>query len=479
MAFQAILLSFGWTLIVFAVALASPILVALPAGEVGEAALFAVGAALAGFMGAGLVFALTGRQASRPDREAAFYAGLTLLTLPIFGAIPFMASPELGGPVGAYFEAVSAVTTTGATAYPSLEATPQSLLFWRSLLAWLGGLGAIVFASVILVPVFSPGLPVLAIPLPAIERSSLFIRLRRMTIIVGPVYAALLIATFAALWIAGLAPFEALCLALAASSTTGFLTRDGNLDAYGAPMAEVVILVAVLVGATNLLLIVYLSRGWIRSSVQTLELRMGLQLAALAGSATAIAALLASPSIASLWAGFFNGVSLLTTTAFSVGGPDVLSATPLPLVFAAIFIGGSAVSTAGGIKLVRAALFFRLGLLELARLAHPHRVAVIRFGTHQVGSRLVDACWAFVFLFIGFLLVGTLGVTVSGVPFVPALTAAAATMSNAGPALAYAGDVSYAEFPAFAKLVLAGLMIAGRLEILALLALLNPAYWRG
>ena len=422
---------------------------------------------------------LPGRQASRPDREAAFYAGLTLLTLPVFGAIPFAASPELGGAVGAYFEAVSAITTTGATAYPSIEAAPQSLVFWRALLAWLGGLGAIVFASVILVPVFSPGLPVLAIPLPAIERSSLFIRLRRMTMIVGPIYAALLMAVWIALWLAGLSPFEALCLALAASSTTGFLTRDGTLDAYGAPFAEPVILLAILIGATNLLLIIYMGRGWIRSSIQTLELRVGLRLAAIAGLTAALATVWSVPSLGSIWAGFFNGVSLLSTTAFSVGGADAPGALPLPLVFAAIFIGGSAVSTAGGIKLVRAALFLRLGLLELARLAHPHRVAVIRFGTHQVGSRLVDACWAFVFLFIGFLLAGSLAITVTGVSFVPALTAAAASMSNAGPALAYAGDLTYAEFPPFAKLVLAGLMIAGRLEILALLALLNPAYWRG
>jgi trk system potassium uptake protein TrkH len=103
----------------------------------------------------------------------------------------------------------------------------------------------------------------------------------------------------------------------------------------------------------------------------------------------------------------------------------------------------------------------------------------VRFGPYQVAPRLVDACWAFVFLFIGILLIGTLLVAMSGVRFAPALTAAAAAMSNAGPALAYSGETSYADFPEFARLVLAGMMIAGRLEILALLALLNPAYWRG
>ncbi len=435
------------------------------------------------FAGAGLAAATAGQPA--PDRRGVWlFVALCWLVLPAAGALPFALDDTLADPVDALFEAVSGMTTTGATVYAGLDGLPRPLLLWRALLNWSGGLLAVVLVFVFLAPTGIGGLALARNAVPGGDERTLDGRFWQMLRALAWVYAGLTLLCAASLSALGWPAFDAVCVALSTLSTGGFLPRDGGIAAYGSPAGEVVLMLFMLAGSINLTLHWGLAQGRWRELLRDSELRY------LAQAATAAIVLAffwfwivaEAPVLENLRQVAFTVVSMLTTTAFDPGaagqaGPDF---SPIVLI-GLVLVGGCMGSTAGGLKLMRLSVLFKQSQRELTRLSFPHAITNIRSGTRPVADRVTRQIWAMFFTFVLALSLIAVVLALDGIPPVSAIAAGVAALTNAGPALAQIdpGGIGWGAFSGQAKAALMVAMVLGRLELLALLMLLNPGYWRG
>ncbi len=484
MSIASVMSVLGWTVSLFAAAMAVPALLAFGYEENTLGLTFLGTAGLTLFAGGALIIATRGAVPTRTKTGTFLIAGLTFVVLAFFGALPFYLSGVAPSATDAYFEAMSGLTTGGATIFYSVENLPRSILLWRAELQWIGGLAAILLTVTILSfsAVGGMNLFVSAIPVGGVD--SLPSRLRETALSISWVYALLTLAAAAALLLAGMPAFDALAHALSTLSTGGFSTRDAGIAAFSDPWIESVLIVFMIVGALNFTLHGALFHGRTAPHRRDNESRY---LLAIAG----IGALLCGGALwalheTGLWdsvrIGVFSAVSALTTTGYSVvsGAESRSWPTMIPVVLMGLMlIGGAAGSTAGGIKLMRIIVFVKLAARELLRLAHPHGVVRLRYAGRAIDEDTLRAIWGFLTIFItGFVLIA-LALGLLGFDFRDALSAAAVTLTNTGAAWPLiGGGESFAESPVAAKWVLALSMVIGRLELVSVLVLLSPAFWR-
>ena len=445
---------------------------------------FLISAGLTFFAGFALVIATRGSAAAVSKREGFLVAVLAWAGYAFFGALPFFFSGYVDSAVDAYFEALSGLTTTGATIFLEVESLPRSLLIWRALLQWVGGLGTIVLALALLTSAGVGGMHMFASRMPWRDRDDLQRRLRQAALSMSWVYVVLTVACGALLWAVGMPPFDALSHALTTMSTGGFSTRDAGIAAFESRSVEIVLMVFMIAAATNFTLHWALFYGRAPRYHRDMESRY-FAAVLIAGAVLAVAALiwLNDQSIgSSIRVGLFSAVSVVTTTGFSAAGSSAVAGWPvvLPVILIALMlIGGSAGSTAGGIKLMRLIITFKLAGRELARLSHPHGVVRLHFGRRPVDEETLRSVWGFLTITMSAFAAIAIALSLLGVDLRTAISATAATLSNTGAALPMIDDGSaYGEFSTGAKWVLSLSMILGRLELVTILVLLTPAFWR-
>jgi len=406
-----------------------------------------------------------------------FYAGLGL-----FGAIPLHLQDGLDiGFTDAAFESLSGLTTTGATVLTGLDSMPRSILFYRHLLQWLGGMGIIVLAVAILPMLGIGGMQLFRAETPGpVKDNKLTPRITETAKALWYLYLSITIACASAYWMAGMSIFDAICHAFSTVAIGGFSTYDASLGHFDSATVEAVAIIFMIVAGINFSLHFL---AWNRRSLsfywRDQELR--LYFAILAGVALVVSAILLQyphATDAPIRQGLFHAVSMATTTGFSTANISLWpSAAPVLLMLAA-FAGGCATSTAGGIKIVRVLLIYKQGLREIKRLIHPNGVFAIKIGQQRVPDAVINGVWgffsAYVLLFLTMLVVMMM---IAPVDFTTAFSAVAACLNNLGPGL---GEVAlnYSTLPDTAKWLLMIAMVFGRLEIFTLLVLFTPAFWR-
>ncbi len=481
MGYATVLSIVGWLLLGWAAAMALPVLVAINYGEFGAAGAFLAAAALTAFVGGSLAMATrgVGRDVSR--REAFLLAVIAWTLLPAFGAMPFVFTGAIPDPSDAYFEAISGLTTTGATVLVDPAAAPRSIVFWRALTQWIGGLGTIMLALAMLSLLGVGGMQLSRSAMPRGERDTLEVRLIEAGRSIWWIYALLTLACAVLLWVAGMPGFDALCYALSTLSTGGFSSGEASVSAFASPLVEAVLIVFMLAGALNFTLHWALFNRRLRPLREDPELRYLLAIAAVAaGAVFAALAAVGEGGVDGLRVALFNTVSVLTTTGF-VAGDVAVWPTALPALFLALMmIGGSTGSTAGGLKLMRVALMMKEAWRELARLAYPHGVVRLHYARQPIPDAALWAVWSFIIVYLFCFVLVALALAGFGLDMRAALAASAAALGNAGPAITtVAGpDFVYAALPVGAKWLLAAAMLLGRLELFTLLALLGSAFWR-
>ena len=458
----------------------------------------------------GTLFAATGLAVLlRPmaERETAQHELFTLLLawliLPVFAAIPLvLVTPSLGH-VSAWFDMVATLTTTGGSAFPHLADVPNAIHLWRGITGWLGGLLTLMAAHVVLAPRKLGGFEVMAAASGVGAGVRLDVRvgiapihsrsIRALKMIL-PFYlgatAALAIA-FNALDKPGLA---AAVHAMSILSTSGISPFADGFAVGGNFVAEVVAVLFLALAASRLPYAGAFQRKASRDWRDDPELRLMLYLTLGAtfllfirhwvGALTIDEDLDSLDGFTALWGTFFTSLSFLTTTGFESyawesthrwSGLD----NPGLVLLCLCMIGGGAATTAGGIKLIRAYAMIRHGTRELERIAVPHSVAGLGAGPRELRREGAFIAWAFMMLFILALMVGVVGMTLTGIRFERALFASVAALSNTGPAYGMiAGKgAGFADFGAVQQVILAGVMMLGRIETLAFIALLNPGAW--
>ena len=456
------------------------------------------------FLAAGLIVALVGLGLERIGRgappigfrEGFFVVAVTWLAAATLGALPYLLSgdPQLDRPVDAYFEAMSGFTTTGASVLTDIPALDQSMLMWRQFTQWLGGMGIIVLALAVLPRLRVGGRQLLESEMPGPEVDNLADRIRSTAQRLWLLYVALTAAQALILAIFGwtgiddrMDPFNAVAHAFTTLPTGGFSPEARSVEQFSAASQWVIVVFMVLAGMNFALLYRLLVRRKARATARDEEARLYLTI--LAAMSLLLAVELWHKGLqdgeAALRHGAFQVVSMMTTTGYASTDFIAWPAFALMILVGVMFVGGSAGSTGGAIKVVRHLLLGKVLRRELRQTLHPEVVMPIRLNGAVVDERTLRAIAAFILLYIGFFAVGAgliaLDSAFQGPPMsaFDAIAASATTLGNVGPGLGFAGPMgSFEPFSDFSTVVMIVLMWLGRLEIIPVVVLLTRSYWR-
>jgi len=407
---------------------------------------------------------------------------LYYLALGIFGALPFLddQGPNLTIPDG-LFESFSGLTTTGATVIVGLDYLPESILFYRQQLQWLGGMGIIVLAVAILPMLGVGGMQLYRAETPGpVKDSKLTPRIKETALALWSIYLGLTAVCATAYWVAGMSLFDAICHSYSTIAIGGFSTHDASLSYFDSAFIESIAIFFMALSGINfgIHFFAFKARS-ARIYFRDDEVKFYLVIL-LAGSIVVIAGLWYETSFSSkdvIRLGLFHIVSIFTTTGFVI---DDFSNWPgmLPfLVFFGAFTGACAGSTGGGVKVIRVLLICKQGLREVHRLIHPNAVFPVKVNQRRMPGQIMEAVWGFFSIYVIVFLFMQLALIMTGMDFVTAFSAVGATINNLGPGL---GSVAknYANITDSAKMMLCFTMTLGRLEIFTLLVLFSPMFWR-
>jgi trk system potassium uptake protein TrkH len=435
-------------------------------------------------LSAGLLLWLTMRGAQRElrIRDGFLVTALFWTVLGLFGALPFALTESLGvGPVDAAFESISGLTTTGATVLVGLDDLPRSLLLYRQLLQWLGGIGIIVVAVAVLPMLGIGGMQLYRAETPGPSKDSkLTPRIAETAKALFVIYVALTATCGLAYFAAGMTAFDALCHAFSTVAIGGFSTHDASMGYFDSNTIYLICTLFMLVSAINFgMHYSAFKRRSLSHYRRDSETRF-FGSAMLVCTTATIAYLIASGTLQvedGIVHGLFQAVSITTTTGFAT---QDFSAWPgfLPIMLLMFsFMGGCVGSTGGGIKAMRLMLIYKQGIRELKQLVHPHAVIPLKVGNRRVEATVVSAVWSFFAVYTFVFIVLMLVLMATGLDFLTAFSAMGATLNNLGPGLG-AVSANYAGIGDFAKGVLCLAMLLGRLEVFTLLVLFTPMFWR-
>ena len=471
----------GILLMVFSIALIPPILISLIYQDTALGAFVsALGITFA--TGALFWFPVRYRRQELRTRDGFVVTVLFWLVLAISGSLPLMLADNPGlSFTDAFFESLSGWTTTGATVITGIDDLPQSILFYRQLLQWLGGMGIIVLAVAILPMLGIGGMQLYRAETPGpMKDNKLTPRITETAKTLWYIYLALTVACSLGFYFAGMSLFDAVCHAFSTVAIGGFSTHDASIGYFDSGAIEMVAIFFMIISAFNFALHFYAWRfRSIRHYFADAEVKTLLIVLFLAGLVTFVT-LVTSKSYEpdeALRFGLFELVSIATTTGFATADFSLWPVFLPFLLFFLAFMGGCAGSTGGGLKVIRVLLIYKQGSRELKRLIHPNAIIPIRIGGRPVDDRVVEAVWGFFSVYLILYLIMTILLLATGLDFVSAFSAVGACMNNLGPGL---GDVAahYGEITDFAKWVLSFAMLLGRLEIFTLLVLFTPTFWR-
>ena len=409
-------------------------------------------------------------------KEAMMAVGLGWVFACLVGAIPFTGVGL--GYLDAVFESVAGFTTTGTTLLLEIRGIPHSVLFWRSFIQWLGGIGIIASFSVLLTGEDNKLLPqIFFAETSKIESQRVTQSAAKMVAVLGAVYLTLTIAEFVALSALGVGAFDAITHSFTTLSTGGFSTFVGSVAAFDSVAVEAVITVFMFLGGLNLIVVAHY---FARKGKVNYETK--LYAAIIVAAALLVCADLALNG-ASLFnaarVGIFQVVSIMTTTGYTTANFIAWPKLSQIILVTLMVVGGCAGSTGGGVKVIRFGLLAKTALREVKKVCSP-KLAVnqVRIGREAISDEVLQAVAALFVLWLGILLVGgTLTAVATNYPVFESFSGMASALGNIGPSLIPANETPL--LPDSVKLLFMIGMLAGRLEIIPLVVLFNPASWKG
>lgn len=414
-------------------------------------------------------------------RETFLMTAVTWLVLSTFSALPFVFSTITTTHTDSFFEAISALTTTGASVIAGLDFVPKGILLWRSLLQWLGGIGIIVMALTVMPILHIGGMHLFRSEFS--DRSEKVLpRVSQITKAIFWTYVFLTILCALAMWLAGMTIFEAICHSMATVSTGGMSTSDASIAYFDNVIIEIIMMIFMAIGGSALLLYVRIFHGDIKTLWQDSQTRIYFAL------------IILFPVVLTLWRwghqnvpfnvsmreSFFNGISILTTSGFSTTDYGNWGTLPIIIFFIMMLVGGCTGSTSGGIKVFRFKVIYQLTRIQIYKLYRPHAVVVPTYNRQPIPTGVFDSVMTFMSLFLLSIACLAIGLAAYDLDFMTAISGAVAALSNIGPGFgSIIGPVdNYSLVPEGAKWLLMIGMILGRLELLTIFVLFTPKFWK-
>ncbi|MDQ6961167.1 MAG: TrkH family potassium uptake protein [Mariprofundaceae bacterium] len=463
----------------FGVGMMLPAIVALHF-DTGNAHHFVVAGCSVSLLGL-ICMRFTGKKPDRlSHRDGFLIVALAWLILSFLGAMPFWTTGTCTTLMDGLFESTSGLTTTGATILTGLDKLPPSILFWRSMQEWLGGMGIIVLAIAVMPLLGVGGMQLFRAETPGPVKNKLTSRVTETAKVLWFIYLAMTLICMLLLWGAGMSLFDAINHAMCTVAIGGFSTHDASIGYYydEIMIRWTIIIFMFLAGINFTLHFAALKRGFsLKGYLQDEEFKVYCKWLIFLIISIAI---ISYDSNHVPWQDVvFNTVAVATTTGFAVSDYAQWPSATALLMIAAMFVGACAGSTGGGMKVVRVLLLWRQGMREIMRLIHPHALFPVKIGQQGISNEIMQTLWGFFILYmICYAVIATL-LAVTGVDILTSLSATAACLTNTGPGFAQVGPANnYADLPQAGKGILLFAMILGRLEIFTFFVLLVPEFWR-
>lgn len=413
-------------------------------------------------------------------REGYLIVSLTWIIISLFGTLPFIFSGTITNYTDAFFETISGFTTTGATILTDIEALPRSILYWRAMTQWIGGMGIIVLTVAILPFLGIGGLQLMIAEMPGITPDKLHPRITETAKRFWAIYVIFTVSEVLLLWIGEMNFFESVCHSFATMATGGFSTQNNSIAGF-MPYTQYVIIIFMIFAGTNFTLHYFALHRKFDKIRSNEEFKVYIWIIAVLSVFIALG-LFVFKGLAlenSFRDAIFTVVSILTTTGFVTTDYLLWPSFLWMFIFALMFIGGSAGSTGGGVKIIRHLLLIKNSFLEMKRSIHPQAIIPVKYNGKSVSQQIIFNVMAFFLIYIIVFSFGILVLSLLGYDFNTSIGAVIASLGNIGPGIGDVGPVdNYAFFSPLAKWFLSFLMLLGRLELFTILIVISPAFWK-
>ena len=415
-------------------------------------------------------------------QQAFLLTTLSWLSIAIFGCLPFLFSNLDLSFVDAFFESMSGITTTGSTVITNLDDVSKSILIWRAILQWLGGIGIIVMAITIL-----PLLNVGGMQLFRMESSDttekILPKTREITLIISIIYLALSFACGISYWTAGMNIFDSIAHSMTTIATGGFSTYSNSIGYFQNPKIEIISIIFIVLGSLPFIAYLKFVKGDTKVFLKDAQIKGLVYILIISVLLMFFYLMLSNKDYSfseNLRISTFNVVSILSGTGYVTTDFSLWGKFPLVFFLFLMFVGGCAGSTTCGIKIFRFQILGHFIINQIKKLVYPHGVFSTKYNNEKISNTFIYSIMTFVFLyfFIFFILAALL--SINGLDFITAISGSASAISNVGPGL---GDVigpngNFSDLPNFSKLSLSLGMLLGRLELFAVLVLFFPSFWK-
>jgi trk system potassium uptake protein TrkH len=411
-------------------------------------------------------------------KDASFVVSISWILFSFLGSLPYIFSSSIPSYTNAFFESVSGFTTTGASILTDIEILPKSILFWRSLTHWIGGIGIIVLVIVIM-----PTLQMGSYNLFTFESSvqeKIQPKIKSVGLRLLAIYLLLTLAEIVLLMAGKMSLFESVCHSFGTVATGGFSPKNTSIAGYS-PYIQYVITIFMLLAGVNFVIHYYIIKRNFKKIKENEELWFYLIVVfSITAIITAILYFnMGKPLEVSFRDSFFNVVSIITCTGFASTDYLLWPSIAWTIIFFSMFLGGSTGSTAGGIKMARHLVLLKNISRFFHQLRYPNAIIPLKLNNNVISDENNRNIITFITLYLMVFAAGTITLAFDGVDGKTASSAVATCMAGIGPGIGTVGPVSnFFHLSDFAKIVLSFLMILGRLEILTLLMLFTPAFWR-
>lgn len=424
-------------------------------------------------------------------REGYVIVAFGWLTMVVFGMFPYLFTATIAPCTDAFFETMSGYTATGATILDDIESFPKSIMLWRSLTHWMGGMGIIVLAIAILPLLGIGGMQLFSAEAPVLGGDKLHPRISDTAKRLWLIYVGLTLANALLLFLSGMPLFDAINHAMSTMASGGFSTKNDSIGYWNhMPQIQYITIFFMIMAGSNFVLLYYAIKGKFKRVFGDTEFRWYAGFIAVFSFIVMVSILRqtsyvsAEDGMFSVWEqafrhALFQVVAVITTTGLVTA--DFTAWTPFVtmLFFGLMFLGGSTGSTSGGVKVMRHLILIKNGFLEFKRALHPNAILMVRMNKLTIEQSIVYNVLAFFILYMILFIIGAGVLSTLGLDFATAIGAAASSLGNVGPGLGDVGPGStFYSLPDFGKYWCSMLMLLGRLELFTVLILFTPYYWR-
>ena len=414
-------------------------------------------------------------------QQAFLLTALSWLTIAIFGSLPFIFSILELSITDSFFESMSGITTTGSTIISNLQEAPKSILLWRAMLQWLGGIGIIVMA-ITLMPIMNVG----GMQLFKISSNDSSEKLlpKSKEVALRLIYVYLTLTTFCALTyrIFGMSIFDSITHSMTTIATGGFSNYNESIGHFNSISIEISSMIFIILGSLPFIAYIKFLNGDKKIFFLDTQIKSFIKIIIFSVILLSLYMLFYTSnfSFINLRPIFFNVISILTGTGYVTGEFDVWGSFPLVFFLMLMFIGGCAGSTTCGIKIFRIQILYVFVVNQLKKIIYPKGIFLIKYDKNTIDDKFMASIISFIFLYLVIFFLLTALLTLSGLDFVTSISGAATSISNVGPGLGSTIGPSgnFANLPEFSKWILSFGMILGRLELFAILVLFLPSFWK-